>query len=393
MVKQLHAVDDAERDVPLGRPGARRPGAALPGRRPTTPPSMLVVTDLSGWRDDQELPRGDPPSPRLPSSAPTSSASSTSRLHSLSVSPDGTAPTSPTSAAACSSSTPATSPPRCPNPRIRHGHPRFSGRAYWDYEGAHSTVPIPGTSYLLTTEELYGKGGPLQAAFGPAFAGCPWGWVRIVDASNPASLGWSASTASPRTRRRPAPGSAHFRDNFSSYTSHNPTVLHNLALVTWHSAGLRAIDHQRPDPSHRGPATSCPPRGRPAQPHHRPRAGAGKQRGDRLELPDHRSRAHLLHRHPQRALHRALHGTLRCRGRPTPASWRATPTSATAARLAGTARGRSRRGGVGGWCECDRRGEPARQPPEPEPAPPARACSSSPLPRRRSAQGAAVPAS
>jgi hypothetical protein len=38
------------------------------------------------------------------------------------------------------------------------------------------------------------------------------------------------------------------QDEFSSYTSHNPTVLPDQAFVTWHSGGLRAIDLT--DPTH-----------------------------------------------------------------------------------------------------------------------------------------------
>ena len=32
--------------------------------------------------------------------------------------------------------------------------PPVSGRAFWDNQGAHSSVKIPGKPYLLTTEEI-----------------------------------------------------------------------------------------------------------------------------------------------------------------------------------------------------------------------------------------------
>jgi len=43
----------------------------------------------------------------------------------------------------------------------------------------HSAVPIPGTHYALTTDEVYGT------FTDPSF-GCPWGWVRIIDVADPA---------------------------------------------------------------------------------------------------------------------------------------------------------------------------------------------------------------
>src|SRR5262249_16927618 len=35
-------------------------------------------------------------------------------------------------------------------------------------------------------------------------------------------------------------------EQFTSYSSHNPTVLPDLALIDWHSGGLQAIDIHRP---------------------------------------------------------------------------------------------------------------------------------------------------
>jgi hypothetical protein len=211
---------------------------------PNNSAKQLVVTDLSAWNTTKTFPEV-----ATYSAVPGFSADQLSqfdvRLHSLSLSPDGTRAylaylgggvlIIDTSDLAAGLAT----------PKIRMVTP-VSGRAYWDYEGAHSTVPIPGTSYLLTTEELYGKGGPLQAAFGPAFAGCPWGWVRIVDASNPASLKVVSEYRLAENQASYCAGISALQDNFSSYTSHNPTVLPNLALVTWHSAGLQAIDLSDP---------------------------------------------------------------------------------------------------------------------------------------------------
>jgi hypothetical protein len=231
---------------------------------PNNSAKQLVVTDLSGWNTTKTFPEV-----ATFTAVPEFSADQLGqfdvRLHSLSVSPDGTraylaylgggvfiVDTSDLAAA-------------LPKPAIRMVTP-VAGRAYWDYEGAHSTVTIPGTHYLLTTEELYGKGGPLQELFGPAFAGCPWGWVRIVDASNPASLKVVSEYRVAENQASYCAGVSALQDNFSSYTSHNPTVLPNLALVTWHSAGLQAIDLS--DPLHPTQAGYFLPTPEATQPNH-----------------------------------------------------------------------------------------------------------------------------
>src|SRR5262249_56268157 len=42
----------------------------------------------------------------------------------------------------------------------------------------HSAVPVPGRPLALTTDEIYGT------FTDPSF-GCPWGWVRLIDVSDP----------------------------------------------------------------------------------------------------------------------------------------------------------------------------------------------------------------
>ena len=210
---------------------------------PNNSSKQLVVTDLSGWRTSTF------PEVATFTAVPDFTADQLNqfdvRLHSLSISADGTRgylaylgggvmiiDTSDLASAVA-------------HPSIRLVTP-VSGRAFWDYEGAHSSVYIPGKPYILTTEELYGKGGPLQAAFGPAFAGCPWGWVRIVDMRDPAHLRVVSQYRIAENDPSTCANVSALEDNFSSYTSHNPTVLPNLALVTWHSGGLQAIDIANP---------------------------------------------------------------------------------------------------------------------------------------------------
>ena len=211
---------------------------------PNNSAKQLVVTDISGWRKGTFTEVAH-------LSTPAYTADELSnfdvRLHSLSVSPDGTRGYLAYLGGGVLIIDTSDLANALAKPAIRLVTP-ILGRAFWDYEGAHSTVAIPGTSYLLTTEELYGKGGPLQLAFGPAFAGCPWGWVRIVDASDPTQLKVVSEFKIDENQQSSCASVGALQDNFSSYTSHNPTVMPNLAFVTWHSGGLRAIDLS--DPTH-----------------------------------------------------------------------------------------------------------------------------------------------
>src|SRR5262249_45078425 len=42
------------------------------------------------------------------------------------------------------------------------------------------------------------------------------------------------------------PGDDPATEQFTSYSSHNPTLLRNLAFIAWHSGGLQAIDISDP---------------------------------------------------------------------------------------------------------------------------------------------------
>jgi hypothetical protein len=107
----------------------------------------------------------------------------------------------------------------------------------------HSAIKVPGRALALTTDEVYGTyTGPVQ--------GCPWGWERLIDisdAAHPRILG----------EYKIAQDQAAFCDTLSptaptelytSYSSHNPTVVRDLAIVAWHSGGLQISDIS--DPAH-----------------------------------------------------------------------------------------------------------------------------------------------
>jgi hypothetical protein len=93
--------------------------------------------------------------------------------------------------------------------------------------GPHSAVPVPGRDLLVVTDEVY----PM-----PFGTGCPFGWLRTVDVSDPAA---PAVLAEHKLAENGMCGGVGERVTF---TAHNSTVTENLALVSWHAAGLQAID-------------------------------------------------------------------------------------------------------------------------------------------------------
>jgi hypothetical protein len=133
-------------------------------------------------------------------------------------------------------------------PTIRTVTP-LESRAQWDGVGPHSAVEVPGRDLVLTTDEVYGRlsGG-----------GCPWGWARLIDIAD-------ASIPAVRSEFRVAPYNdpsycenvPEDRDAMASFSSHNPTVTEQLALVTWHSAGLQAFSTE--DPRHPEPLAEFSP--------------------------------------------------------------------------------------------------------------------------------------
>ena len=97
--------------------------------------------------------------------------------------------------------------------------------------GTHSAVPIPGRDLVVLTDEVYPR---------PEFPGCPWGWMRIVDVSDPAN----PTQVGEFKHERNDPDSC---DIFGgpervTFTAHNVTNTEHLAFVTWHSAGLQVVD-------------------------------------------------------------------------------------------------------------------------------------------------------
>jgi len=102
---------------------------------------------------------------------------------------------------------------------------------------SHSAVPVPGRALELNTDEVYGRFA-LPQSFG-----CPWGWMRLIDVSDPAHPRIVGEyKIRENTREFCLSGNDPATENFTSFASHNPTVLPRLALLTWHSGGLQAVD-------------------------------------------------------------------------------------------------------------------------------------------------------
>lgn len=112
--------------------------------------------------------------------------------------------------------------------------------AKWENVDVHSAVKMFGRDYLITTDEKYGD---LLRAIGSG--GCPWGWSHVVDISS-------------ETKPKTLPNDYRIEQNHqdfcttdpprpsSAYSAHNPTLTKNLAFITWHSGGLQAIDISNP---------------------------------------------------------------------------------------------------------------------------------------------------
>jgi hypothetical protein len=116
----------------------------------------------------------------------------------------------------------------------------------WFNQTIHSAVKVPGRQMVVTTDEIYGD---LLDDFAFEDHGCPWGWVHFIDVADPANprlLGEYKIDENQAAYCQTPAGQDPANTVFTSFTSHNPTVLRNLALVTWHSGGVQAFRFRDP---------------------------------------------------------------------------------------------------------------------------------------------------
>ena len=77
--------------------------------------------------------------------------------------------------------------------------------------------------------------------------------IRISDEAHPRIVGEYRTKENRRSYCETPAGQDPDNVAYTSYSSHNPTVLPNLAFVAWHSNGLQAVDISEPtDPTKAG---------------------------------------------------------------------------------------------------------------------------------------------
>jgi hypothetical protein len=112
-----------------------------------------------------------------------------------------------------------------------------SARPTWSGPGAHSALKLWNRDWAWVSDEVYGT-------FTGAAHGCPWGWARMVDISDPTAPTVEADYRLPEN----LPSTCDdWNPPKTSYSAHNPTLTPNIAFSTWHSGGLQAVGLDDPD--------------------------------------------------------------------------------------------------------------------------------------------------
>jgi len=94
----------------------------------------------------------------------------------------------------------------------------------------HGNVPIPGKPYGVMVQEEYANAG----------RGCPFGWLRMADLTDPTAPTLAGGYKLPEN------DCAKAKAANGTFTAHNQTTFPSLALLTWYSGGLRAVDTSNP---------------------------------------------------------------------------------------------------------------------------------------------------
>ena len=107
-------------------------------------------------------------------------------------------------------------------------------RPVWPGPGAHSAVKLWDRDWAYVSDEVYGT------ATGTGH-GCPWGWARMIDISDPRVPTVEAEYRLPENDPATCDD---WNPPRTSYSAHNPTLTPHIAFSTWHSGGLQAISIQ-----------------------------------------------------------------------------------------------------------------------------------------------------
>jgi hypothetical protein len=109
-------------------------------------------------------------------------------------------------------------------------------RPSWRGPGAHSAIKLWNRDWAWVSDEVYGT------ATG-AGHGCPWGWARLIDITDPTK---PTVEAAYRIDENDPDSCAGWNPPRTSYSAHNPTLTPNIAFSTWHSGGLQAVGIEKP---------------------------------------------------------------------------------------------------------------------------------------------------
>ena len=109
-------------------------------------------------------------------------------------------------------------------------------RPVWPGPGAHSAIKLWGQDWAWVSDEVYGT------ATGPGH-GCPWGWARLIDISDPTTPTVEAEYREPENDPSTC---MDWNPPRTSYSAHNPTLTPHIAFSTWHSGGFQAVSLEDP---------------------------------------------------------------------------------------------------------------------------------------------------
>jgi hypothetical protein len=104
---------------------------------------------------------------------------------------------------------------------------------------SHSAIPLPGRPFAFTVDEVYGT-------FTVDSFGWPWGWTRLINVAQPRQPHIVGEYKIFQNTEAFRPSVDPATEQFTSYSSHNPTATRNVVLDSWHSGGLQAIDVSDP---------------------------------------------------------------------------------------------------------------------------------------------------
>jgi hypothetical protein len=111
-----------------------------------------------------------------------------------------------------------------------------ASRPFWPGPGAHSAAKLWNRDWAWVSDEVYGS------ATAPDH-GCPWGWARMIDISEPEAPTVEGDYRLPENDPSTCDDWNPAR---TSYSAHNPTLTPSIAFSTWHSGGFQAVSLRNP---------------------------------------------------------------------------------------------------------------------------------------------------